>query len=295
MVDMKRLSVVNPVAGHMECDVVEAALHQCFAGENEVHITQNDAETREVVRRALAEGCEQIIIAGGDGTISLVADEVAQTAVPIGIIPVGTANLLARELEIPLDVQQACQLIMNPEAVRYVDGMRANGRIYISHISMGVYSQFIEHTSPELKQQLGRAAYLYAAIKEIQSYPTWRFYLTVDDRSYVEDASMVIVANIGAVGVPPLRWGPNITPDGGKLTVCVVKADSAADYFDLIWKEMRGTPEVNEQITYLTAVDSIALAVDDPELSVRADGEIVGQQRIEIQVVPNAVKVIVPK
>ena len=93
--------------------------------------------------------------------------------------------------------------------------------------------------------------------------------------------------------MPPFRWGPNIRPDDGKIDVCIVSARSALDYMGLIWHTIVGQQHRDRNVRYLTAERSIAISADEP-LPIQADGEIIGETPIQIEVVPDALTVIVP-
>ena len=103
----------------------------------------------------------------------------------------------------------------------------------------------------------------------------------------------MLVANGGVLGVPPFRWGPNIRPDDGKVDVCIVSARTALDYLGLIWHTILGQQRRDRNVRYLTAARNIAISADQP-LPIQADGEIIGETPLQIDIVPNALKVIVP-
>lgn len=290
----KTFIVLNPVAGNMELEQVRDKIKHHLQTDFQFYETEDYDGVKTAVRQAIHDGFDKVIACGGDGTVSAVADALVNTAVPLGIIPVGTGNVLARELEIPLDLDAACQTIVAHETERQIDAMAVGNRAYISHISMGIYSQLIEHTTPENKQRLGRAAYLRAALQEIQEYPTWQFNIVADGQETNAEASMIMAANIGAVGIPPLRWGDNIFADDGSFTLCIVKSASAVDYFELIWNVMRGAFAKTKQLEYITVKEEATLSVNDPEVRVRADGEIIGKETVTIKHLPAALKVIIP-
>ena len=91
----------------------------------------------------------------------------------------------------------------------------------------------------------------------------------------------------------PLRWGPHIRPDDGRIDVCVISARTVIDYLRVLWNLLRGQPKRNRNVRYLSATRSILISADRP-LPVQADGEIIGETPVQVQVVPHAVRVIVP-
>lgn len=292
---MKTYVVLNPVAGNMDIAQVEASLNACLTGDYTFYQTESNDTVKVALRSALDEGYDKVIACGGDGTVSAVADALVNSRIPLGIVPVGTGNVLARELGIPTDIDEACRVAAAHSAVRRIDTMAVDGRAYISHISLGIYSKLIEHTTPENKQRFGRAAYVWAALKEIQTYPTWPFEIEADDETRTIEASMVIIANIGSVGIPPLRWGPGIFADDGRATVCAVTSATAADYFELIWKVMRGDFDEISQIEYVPVKRRATVCANDPDVNVRADGEIIGKNSVTVSVLPGSLDIVVPE
>ena len=131
-------TVLNPVAGNSESSRVRQALEHHFpAGRTvcEIHEAGRDERIAEVVRAALGRGCDLVVAAGGDGTVSAVANGLIGNenggSVPLGIIPLGTANVLARELGIPVDLERACQLLAGPHATTRIDGMRVGAGVLL--------------------------------------------------------------------------------------------------------------------------------------------------------------------
>ena len=101
------------------------------------------------------------------------------------------------------------------------------------------------------------------------------------------------MANGGVLGIPPLRWGPHIRPNDGQIDVCVISARTALDYLGLAWHTLIDQQRRDRNVRYFVARQSIVISADRP-LPVQADGEIIGETPIQVQVVPRAVQVIVP-
>jgi len=290
------LVILNPQAGSCTADDVRQALGRHFPCEDDacaVIETTGGEDLGGVARKAGADGRDLVIAAGGDGTVSAVAAGLVGSATPLGLIPLGTANVLARELGIPVDLEGACALLAGPHATRGIDAMRVGDRHFYTQVGVGVDALMIRDTKVEHKRRFGRAAYLWTALTRLVGFQPRRFTLTVDGREERIRASQVVVANVGTLGQPPFRWGPDIHLDDGRIEVCVVRARTAPDYLRLAWHVVRGQHEHDPGVRYLEARRSVSIQTRHP-LPVQADGEVIGETPVEIAVVPGAVRVVVP-
>jgi diacylglycerol kinase family enzyme len=174
--------VVNPGAGSYRADAVRAMLGRYFHGGDpfcEIHETGQDERLLEVVRDARVRGFELVVAAGGDGTISGVANSLVGSEIPLGIIPLGTANVLARELGIPVDVDGACRLLAGPHEIRSIDAMRVRDEHYFTHVGIGLDALMIRDTSREVKKRFGRIAYIWTVFTHLLGFQPRRFRLVV--------------------------------------------------------------------------------------------------------------------
>jgi diacylglycerol kinase (ATP) len=289
--------ILNPVSGSCEASGVPQALERHFPVVHtvcEVHEIGRDERIAEVVASALARGCDLVVAAGGDGTVSAVANGLVGSEVPLGIIPMGTANVLARELGIPIELEPACQLLAGDHATTRIDAIRIDGACYFTQVGVGIDALMIRDTRREHKQRFGRVAYLWTALTRLLGFQPRRFELTTDGRETRVRASQVVVANCGILGQPPFRWGPDIHRDDGRLDVCIARARALLDYLKLSWYVLSGQHRRSPDVRYLTAEHTIAIATRHP-LPVQGDGEIIGETPVTIEVVPGAVAVIVPR
>jgi YegS/Rv2252/BmrU family lipid kinase len=289
--------VLNPVAGGCEAEHVKQTLKQhcdTLGIACEIYETTGKEHLPAIVRQAREQGYKVIIAAGGDGTVSAVASELVHSPVSLGIIPVGTANLLARELNIPLEVEAACRLAVKGRAIRKIDAMQTGNQILFSHISLGSYSRIAERTSTAAKRYFRQLAYVWSALAELIGTYRWRFNLIIDDRQYRFKAAFIMIANVGAMGASYLRWGPNIKPDDGQVDICIVRARTLIHYLSFMWHILLGHRKQSPHTRYLHARKSIK-AKTKRSLPVRGDGEIIGRSSVEIQIIPQAIRVIVPE
>jgi YegS/Rv2252/BmrU family lipid kinase len=287
--------ILNPVAGNCT-PTLRQAIQQHFRANHwqcEIYETSGQENIRDIVSKALRQKVSLIVAAGGDGTISSAVDGLVHSKVPLGIIPLGTGNIVAQELGLPLDPTAAYQLLTGKNTTTKIDVMQVGHQAFISHLSVGIYALIAQDTPPENKQRLGRLVYVWSALKKIMSHPTWRFKVTVDGQTRWVRASLIMVANAGTVGITPFRWGTNIRPDDGQIDVCIFRAKTLTDYLKIIWYALLNKHRQDDNISYLTATDQVEIVAHKP-LPIRGDGEIIGQTPVQVQVVPQAVRVIVP-
>jgi YegS/Rv2252/BmrU family lipid kinase len=288
--------VLNPMAGNSTAAAVRAALDRHFSvdtWEQAIYETTGDEEISDLVRAALQRGYDLVVAAGGDGTVSEVAEALVHSDVPLGIIPVGTANVLARELGVPLNLEGACALLAGEHTTNSIDGMQVGDKVFFLHIGVGIDSLMIRDTDRTAKRRFGRAAYVWTALKWLLGYQPRRFTIAVDGRRLRPRAAQVLIANGGVLGMPPFRWGPHIRPDDGRIDVCVLSARSLSDYLRVAWQVLIGHRRRSPNIRYYSAERSVIVDADRP-LPIQGDGEILGETPVKVQVIPDAVALVVP-
>ena len=291
--------VLNPRSGG--CDAAEARRvlerHLSVAGiACRVHEPAHNETLIDRVREAIASGCGLIVAAGGDGTVSGVADALAGTETPLAIVPLGTANVLAGELGIPLDLESACALLAGEHALARIDAMEVNGKHYVTQVGVGLDAEMIRGTLGESKRRFGRVAYLWTALTRLVGLQPGRFTLTVDDETdrRRRRALQVLVANSGTLGSRPFRWGPDIQPDDGQVDVCLIGPRTLFNFLSMGVHFVLGQHRRSRHVKYLVARRSVRVDTKHP-MPVQADGEIVGETPLTVNVVPGAVRVVVPK
>ena len=210
--------------------------------------TAEDDPGGEAAGHALAAGCSLVIAAGGDGTVRAVASRLGMSdagggdgpRAELGIVPLGTGNLLARNLEIPLgDPRAAFERALTGEGsaldlgvVSLPESSEAREIGFVVMIGFGVDAQMIEETDDELKAKAGWLAYVESLGRAASGTESVVFSLTVDNEpARDERAHTVLVGNCGSLqgGIPLL---PDAEPDDGELDLLVLSADDAASWID---------------------------------------------------------------
>ena len=173
-------------------------------------------------QQAVAAGVDLILACGGDGTVTSCAEGVAGSGVPLAIIPIGTGNLLARNLGLPVDLHEALRVAFTGSD-QQLDAGTANTKPFVVMAGLGLDARMLADTSEPLKKWLGWAAYAVSAVRHLSDRPT-RVTLIADDRPAIRvRASAVVVGNVGLLrgGLPLL---PDARPDDGVLDVVVLAA-----------------------------------------------------------------------
>jgi YegS/Rv2252/BmrU family lipid kinase len=292
----RALIVVNPVAGAGAADLVRQVLGSVFGAagwEYRVYLTTGHDNFRELVRTAIEAGDDVVVACGGDGTIAEVGDALIGTPLSLGIVPIGTGNVLSQALGIPQVPALAAQLIVDPHHVCELDAMQVGDEHFLLQIGVGLDSLMIRNTDRPMKRRFGRLAYMITLARLLFGYQSRRYELIIDGRRRRVKALDVLVANVGILGIAELHWSPNIRPTDGELDVIVVNVQRFSDYVRFLWRLLMGLPRRGPSVTIYPVRDEVTI-IPRRKLPVQADGEIIGRAPVTVRIEPHAIRVIVP-
>lgn len=292
----KTYVVINPVAGVSQLEIVREKIHSAFETRNipmEIYETTGEEDLRQHVRDAVKQGFKLLISAGGDGTLSSVIDGLVGTEVPLVIIPTGTWNALARALDIPLQVDQAVDLLFQEHNVRTIDAMDVNGRYFVLSVSAGIGALTMKDVEREDKRRLGKLADLRKAVAEMLAFRAFQFEVKIDDQITKFRASELLVANTAILGIKALQLDPNIHMDDGKLNVCRIYANNITDYLKLGVSMLRTDQKRSWNVLCMEALKEVEIR-SKQRLPVQGDGELIGQLPITVKIRPKAVRIVTP-
>jgi YegS/Rv2252/BmrU family lipid kinase len=272
--------------------------------------TESRAQGGEQARQAIASGCDTIFACGGDGTIHNVVQVLANTPVALAVLPMGTANALAHDLDLPSDIAGAAEAALTgvPRRiplgrVEYRD-LKANpgSRYFVVTAGVGVDAQMIYKLQSGTKQWMGMAAYYARAWNLWFSYPMTRFRAqyretgSESERSAnVTELMSVRIRNFGGV-VRELAPGASLDREDMRLVFC--RTASRLAYLAYVTRGLLG---LRWKIPGIDLVDAARVSCHhlSPEagrkIYVEADGELLGTLPAVMTVVPNALTLLAPR
>jgi diacylglycerol kinase family enzyme/membrane-associated phospholipid phosphatase len=258
--------------------------------------TSADEGTAEIVAEALRRRPGLVVAAGGDGTVREVSSALAGRGVPLGILPLGTGNLLARNLGIPLDVQDAAHVAFG-SAERLLDLVRltaddAPPEHFAVMGGMGIDAALMNATNADLKRIVGPAAYVLAAPQVLAARPFGCRIAMDDGETISTTASMVLVGNVGSV-MGQIHLLPDARPDDGVLDLVVASPQRIADWARIAGRVISGADDPAE-LSRATG-RKVTIEIEGGPVDYQLDGDTVGTcSRVTAEIVPGALTVKVP-
>jgi len=229
----KVLVILNPAAKSDRARALKEKI-KALSARIVVRMTSAPGDARVMARKALDEGFETIVAAGGDGTVNEIAGGVAGSAVRFGILPVGTMNVFASELGIPQNNLAAAWKVIEDGCLRELDLPMANSSPFVQLAGIGLDAEVVRLTTPESKKSLGPVSYLLTLAQVAAVSPPTVVLDPVDSRR--RKGSFVLIGNGRLYGGPFVLF-KNARPDDGLLDVLVFKNQSHWDvvrYFQAI-------------------------------------------------------------
>jgi YegS/Rv2252/BmrU family lipid kinase len=262
------------------------------------HYTTVEDPGAGMAEAAAVSGADLVLVCGGDGTVREVCAELAGTGIPIGIVPAGTGNLLARNLDIPLFLRAAIDIALTGQD-RAIDMVRVSGdgledgTHFMVMAGMGFDAAIMEGVNEEIKAKVGWIAYVLSALKSLM-FPPVRAEISVDGAEFTTHrARTIVVGNVGYLqaGMPLL---PDAAIDDGLLDVVLLHPRRFVSWIPLAFRVLAKRPRTDELVNRMTGRTIVVRAgADTPR---QLDGDSIGPGReLHMECIHGRVLVRVPR
>jgi diacylglycerol kinase (ATP) len=237
-------------------------------------------------RQAVKEGCDVVFVAGGDGTVMAAVSAMGGCGVPMAILPTGTGNLLARNLDLPINDEGACLRIGLTGRDRAIDVAAVDDRKFVVMAGLGFDAAMMRDAPEGLKKRLGWPAYVVSAAKHLRGRGM-RVTITLDDGAPLQRrVRTVVVGNVGKLqGNIPLL--PDARPDDGLLDVVLISIRNVVDWVRVGGRVMRRADVPDRRLERFTAEHVLIEASHTQPRQL--DGDVIEDGKVlDIRVEPGA-------
>lgn len=291
--------ILNASAGTSAAD--HETLQQRLTGMFQAHgmqphivVAENGEDLQALAQCAVQTGSKVIAAGGGDGTLSTVASVLTGTDVALGVLPLGTLNHFAKDLRLPLDLEDAVQTIATGQVV-HVDVGDVNGRVFLNNASLGLYPRIVRHRQKQ-QERLGRGkwpALLWATLLFLYRYPFLTVRIRLEDVEMVQQTPFVFIGN-NTYQFDMFNVGARVCLDAGHLSLYCAPQVRRLGLLSLALRGLLGQLRRGKDFEAL-CVSEVVIETRRPRLLVATDGEVnVMETPLHYRSRPGALRLIVP-
>jgi diacylglycerol kinase (ATP) len=263
--------------------------------------TIGPGDATEIARRAVDEGRQLVIACGGDGTLNEIVNGLAAQKighrVPLALLPGGTANVLAKELDLPWDIPSAAEKLVRGKVKEVALGLATpleqpeKKKYFLSVGGAGPDGMIVYSIDLDLKARLGILAYWWQGVREVFRYQFPHFRVVTGDEKL--DASLVIVGRTKNYGGPfKITTGADLYED--QFEVMALTTQSGLRYLSYLPSLWLGDLRETEGVHFWKAETLVCEPLDKDPLYAQVDGEPLARLPVEFKIIPRALKLLVP-
>ncbi len=281
----------NSKTGKENAEAAFEALEKAGVKIGVKHLTQSVEEAEKLLRECVKSKEPLIIVAGGDGALSMAANILAGSETAMAVIPMGTGNTFARSIEMPLDLAEAAAAIATGKVIQ-VDVGRVNDRVFLNSVTLGISGDIVENLDGETKARLGLLSWPARIIPILWGHHALRLTISANGKSFHLRTHQLIISN-GRFLAGPIEAAPDASLQDACLRVFALGND---------WKSLLkstflwiiGRHDSWKETHYFTAQK---LRVESRRKTIDADvdGELYETTPLELEVEAGVLKVLVPK
>lgn len=288
--------IINAASGTSDKEDERRSIADIFESSGidaDIQLARSGSDIVEMAKKAARGDYQTIVAGGGDGTVSAVASELVGTEKTLGVLPFGTLNHFAKDLNIPLDLEAAARVIIEGQSAQ-VDVGEVNGQVFINNSSLGIYPDVVRRREQRQKLGYGKWSSLFrSAIKVLRRYPFLDIRLNTDEKEMVTRTPFVFIGN-NAYEMESFNIGGRTCLNAGHLSLYMTPRVGRLGLLQLALRALFGKLNQAEDFVSL-CTDEILIETRHKQLRVAMDGEVLMLETpLHYRVRPGALRVIVP-
>jgi diacylglycerol kinase family enzyme len=288
--------VLNASSGHGTAAKVADRLREIIAAagrEARFTLAKGGSEINAAMRRAVEDGCDTLVVGGGDGTINCGASAVVGRSIPLGVLPLGTLNHFAKDLGIPLDLDEAIKVVLDGIVCK-VDVGEVNGRVFLNNSSLGVYPAIVRMRERYHTKVRGKwIAAVWAGLTVLRRNPFMAVRIVLEEKTITRRTPLVLVAN-NEYRMSGIHAGTRESLAGGRLALYVLNAEQRPGLLRLAWEVLLKGAERVKEVDLIT-VEEATIETRRRRPQVATDGEVFTlESPLSYRIRPGALRVHVP-
>ncbi|HYD35403.1 MAG TPA: diacylglycerol kinase family protein [Vitreimonas sp.] len=283
--------IINPVSGP-DIPVLKLINQTLRKTKIEWHalVTRKASDIKKYVEKAIEDKVDAVAVYGGDGTLVEAATALAHQPIPLIILPGGTANIMAKELGVPLDLATALKIFTKQRHREVeIDLGKCGDELFALRMNVGLPADQVKGASRQRKNNYGNLAYALAAVEHWMHHQPSEYRMVLDGKKVTAQGVGLMVTNAGNFGLPGMSMMPNIKVTDGKLDVILIQSADLTALLSMISSTLTqatSTPTLKHWQVKTATID-----VKPPQTIVK-DDKVVPHHTLEISVVPKAVKIL---
>jgi len=292
--------IVNPAAGQ-ESPLLRPLNDHFKEVDWDIRVTHTLGDGRDQAKKAIEDGAELVVACGGDGTVLDVVSGLARSDVPLLILPFGTGNQIAEEFGLADSINgvldQYLKGALTPQKVDV--GQINNDQYFMLRCGCGVEADTARYADRDLKTRWGKLAYIFGFLKAFARTKRIEHKIWIDDHEpIIEKGLFLTIANAGRIGLGAVKLSPQITIDDGRLDVVFLRRANlraALEILRLAQGELENSKETDSSRILRYSQAKRVRVETNPPCDAQADGDLIGQTPLDIQICPRALTALVAK
>ena len=295
------LLIFNPAAGRarsIRTGTIERARRVLARQRIDADLAPTDGpgSAQELARQAVQSGRQMVIVCGGDGTLNEVVNGIAGSTIPLALLPAGTANVFAKEIGVPWNIERAASLIRSSHLRRIALGHLTavgaeTGRYFLSLAGAGPDGAIVRAVNRTLKDRTGTGAFWVEGLRQLAVYRFPKFRVIFENES--PEVTLLIVGRTKHYGGPlQITTGADLHGNDFELMLC--SAGSRWKYLAYIPLLLAGQLRRAGQVRFVRTTAMRCEPLEESPIWVQVDGEPAGRLPAEFRVIPDALSLAIP-